>query len=124
MSAILAIILTLRSMTPTTVLIDYAAEAMGQNAAYCQCIAYHESRYDANAVGDDGMAIGLWQWHLESWEYVRGKMGLPMEDRRADPVESTITALYAIDKLGLAHWWTTSSLCEEYINDAHMEERD
>ena len=110
------------TITPEELLIRHTAGAMGVDADFAVCIAWHESRYDVMAVGDDGMAIGLWQWHLGSWEYVRGKMGLPLEDRRNDPVESTITAIYAIDRLGLAHWWTASSLCEEHINDTHMEE--
>ena len=109
------------TITPEELLIRYMAGAMGVNPDYVACIVGHESRYDVMAVGDDGMAIGLWQWHIGSWEYVRGKMGLPLEDRRADPVESTITAIYAIDRLGLARWWTASSLCEEHINDTHME---
>lgn len=67
-----------------------------------------ESSWDPNAIGDGGKAVGLWQWHLKSWEYVREKMKLPLDDLRTDPYEATRTALYAIGVLDLERWWSTA----------------
>lgn len=64
-------------------------------------------RWDPEETGDDGAAVGLWQWHLESWLLVRQHMGASLEDLRADPVESTRTAMYAWSVMGLQRWWTT-----------------
>ena len=74
-----------------------------------------ESSFNPAAVGDKGLAIGLWQWHLSSWEHVRCRMGLPVSDKRADAFESTITALYAIGKLNLARWWSTAERAAQNV---------
>ncbi len=66
-----------------------------------------EADFNPAAVGDEGKAQGLWQWHLASWEHVRGKMGRPLMDERLDPVESTLTAMYAMSELDLYRWWKT-----------------
>jgi len=70
-----------------------------------------ESSLDAGAVGDDGAAVGLWQWHLSSWECVRAHMNAPLDDLRADAWESTRTAMYAMGELDLYHWWSTDEKC-------------
>lgn len=63
-------------------------------------------RWDPEEEGDDGAAVGLWQWHLESWLLVRRHMEAPLQDLRTDPVESTRTAMYAWSVMGLQCWWT------------------
>lgn len=70
-------------------------------------ICRRESSYDEFAIGDNGLAVGLWQWHLTSWEHVRAKMGKDTLDRRTDLVESTEAAMYAMGELGLYEWWST-----------------
>ena len=90
---------------------------------YASCIVAHESEWNPNAVGDDGQAVGLWQWHLDSWEYVRKRMGKDTTDLRADPFASSMTALFAIGRLDLGSWWTSSQTClcvQE--GDLHFEE--
>ena len=112
MSAILATIITLRSMTPATALIDYAAEAMGQNPAYAQCIAYHESRYDPNAVGALGEA-GLFQLHPDTHPWVAAQWGLQEYDA-FDPATNTMMAMWLL-KEGYHEWFSTHPLCQHHL---------
>jgi hypothetical protein len=74
-----------------------------------------ESSFRPKAVGDGGLAVGLWQWHFQSWVHVRTRMNLPTEDERDDAFESTITALYAIGRLGLARWWSTAERAAQNV---------
>lgn len=79
---------------------------------YALCVAEAESTFNAAAVGDGGKVLGLWQWHVPSWKHVREKMGADTSPAlRADPVESTRTALYAMSELGLYRWWSTDARC-------------
>lgn len=66
-----------------------------------------ESSFRPEAVGDEGKAVGLWQWHLKSWDHVRLKMGIIGDDMRAWPRESTLAAMYAMGELDLYRWWST-----------------
>jgi hypothetical protein len=96
--------------SPHEIAVRHVAGAMGVDADYAACIVQHESAWDPSAVGDQGRALGLWQWHEPSWQHVRAKMGLSTEDRRTDPVASTSAALYWIRR-GHADWWTASRKC-------------
>ena len=98
--------------SPHEVMVRQLAPAFGVDPERAACIVRLESEWDPGAVGDDGAAVGLWQWHPESWRHVRAAMGASVEDRRADPVESTVTALYAIGRLDLGRWWTADRYCE------------
>lgn len=74
-----------------------------------------ESDFDPTAVGDDGLAVGLWQWHMGSWAYVRDKMGESQEDERLDVYESTRTAMFALGALGLHHWWSAYPIAKRNV---------
>lgn len=100
MASALAIITLIRSL----------ALVYGVDQSVAVTICRLESAFNPLAVGDDGEAVGLWQWHLKSWEHVRKRMGRSLEDDRADPLESTETALYAMGVLGLSRWWSTYGL--------------
>lgn len=106
-----ALLLALQG-SPHEVMVRQLAPAFGVDPERAACIVRLESEWDPGAVGDDGAAVGLWQWHPESWRHVRTAMGASVEDRRADPVESTVTALYAIGRLDLGRWWTADRYCE------------
>lgn len=41
--------------------------------SFIDALAYVESGYDYNAVGDGGKALGAWQLHRTAWEDVRRK---------------------------------------------------
>jgi len=100
----LALAFTLAVFGPRA-MVEEAARHFGQDPIISARVVGLESDWDPQAIGDDGRAVGLWQWHLGSWEFVREHMGEPTTDLRSDPVESTITAMYAWD-MGLARWWT------------------
>lgn len=80
-----------------------------------------ESGFRPGVYGDGGRALGLWQWHYDSWVYARSKMGLGTEDKRAYPFESTITALYTIGPLGLERWWSTAKRARENVAQRRAE---
>ena len=71
-----------------------------------------ESAWDADAVGDGGLALGLWQWHgaqsVNTWAWACELMGRPAwadDANRADPVMSTVVALDMI-AMGYGRLWT------------------
>jgi len=107
----IALLLALQQ-SPQEFMVRRLAEAQGIDPNYAACIVARESEWNTNAVGDDGAAVGLWQWHLGSWQHVREAMGLPVADRRADPVESTVTALWWIGQ-GYGRWWTADRYCHD-----------
>lgn len=80
------------------------------------CICRRESSFNNRAVGDEGKAVGLWQWHKPSWDHVRRSMDLSTLDHRANIVESTEAAMYAMSVLGLHHWWSTFEGCRQEIS--------
>ena len=71
-----------------------------------------ESAWDAAAVGDNGLAVGLWQWHgaesVNTWAWAceltgHGEWG--DDANRADAIRSTIVALDMIER-GYGWLWT------------------
>ena len=107
---ILAWTLALRVSTQhliETMALDYNLEPH-----YVICICQRESAFDVQAVGDKGQAIGLWQWHLPTWQTIRREMGLSEADERADAIASTQAALWALQH-GYAGLWSTAEGCKE-----------
>jgi len=68
-------------------------------------VADHESRFDPPAIGDHGDAVGLYQFHLGTWQHFRSRMGLPLDDLRLDAREATRTACWAFAN-GFQERWT------------------
>lgn len=93
-----------RSIVP---MVRLVAQAYGVHPGLAIIIARRESNFRPSVEGDQGLAHGLWQWHLKSWNHVRGKMGLDSTDLRYDPWESTVTAMFAMGVLHLYKWWST-----------------
>lgn len=56
-------------------------------------IAYQESHFDTDAVGDDGQAWGAWQIHCDTWEDVITKFGYTDQDM-FDPVKAGRVCAY------------------------------
>ncbi|NLE75393.1 MAG: transglycosylase SLT domain-containing protein, partial [Chloroflexi bacterium] len=71
---------------------------------FALCVAHHESRFSSGAVGDDGAAVGLYQFWLPTWRMFRRQMGLPTEDWRTSQEESIKTALWAFAHGYRLHW--------------------
>jgi soluble lytic murein transglycosylase-like protein len=72
---------------------------------FALCVADHESRLDPQAIGDHGGAVGLYQFHLSTWQHFRMRMGLPADDLRLDARESARTACWAFAN-GFQQRWT------------------
>jgi hypothetical protein len=71
-----------------------------------------ESQWDPSAVGDEGDAVGLWQWHgaesVNTWAWaceLTGHAAWADDANRADALKSTIVALDMI-AAGWGHLWT------------------
>jgi hypothetical protein len=77
----------------------------GIDEQFALCVADQESRFDAQAIGDHGEAVGLYQFHLSTWQHFRARMGLPAEDRRLDAREASRTACWAFAN-GFQQRWT------------------
>jgi len=108
----MAALLSALAQSPTEAMIEHVARAMGVNPEYAVCIAKAEAgpELDPRVEGDNGRALGLYQWHYPSWVHVRQHMGLSTDDLRGDPVQATVTAVWAW-KHGYRHWWSTAPQC-------------
>jgi soluble lytic murein transglycosylase-like protein len=76
---------------------------------FALCVADRESRFDPQAVGDHGDAVGLYQFHLSTWQHFRARMGLPANDLRRDAREAAKTACWAFAN-GFQQRWTVVRL--------------
>jgi soluble lytic murein transglycosylase-like protein len=72
---------------------------------FALCVANHESRLDPQAIGDHGDAVGLYQFHLGTWQHFRARMGLPVDDLRDDARQASRTACWAFAN-GFQKRWT------------------
>jgi soluble lytic murein transglycosylase-like protein len=79
------------------------------------CVLARESNGRSEAVGDNGKAVGPWQFHVRTWESFRKEMGENTVDLRTDPFESTRTAIWAFYN-GYGFHWTPFSDCLELAN--------
>jgi len=88
-------------------MIRMLAREYGVRPGLAVSICRRESGFDPMAVGDNGAALGLYQWHKPSWTHVRVRMNRGILDLRHDPFAATETAMYAMGILGLYGWWST-----------------
>lgn len=91
-------------------LVDKYTQKYGVNKAFALCVLEDESQFHINPCGvighcDHGKAMGAWQFHSPTWQSFRAKMGLDTNpDLRADPEESTRTAMWAFSTGRASHW--------------------
>jgi soluble lytic murein transglycosylase-like protein len=76
---------------------------------FALCVADRESRFDPQAIGDHGDAVGLYQFHLGTWQHFRTRMGLPADDLRSDARQAARTACWAFAN-GFQQRWTVVRL--------------
>jgi soluble lytic murein transglycosylase-like protein len=76
---------------------------------FALCVADRESRLDPQAIGDHGNAVGLYQFHLSTWQHFRARMGLPADDLRHDARAAARTACWAFAH-GFQLRWTVVRL--------------
>ncbi len=112
---LLALLLTTSQSAETQAVITTYVVATQEHVSptLAVCIMMCESHGHAWAVGDGGEAVGLWQWHLDSWQHVQRKRGMSLEDGRTDIRASTEAAVWALAQGNTyRRWWATLPLCE------------
>ena len=94
--------------------VSLCAELYEVDAKLCRCIVNKESEWNPNARGDNGKAVGLWQWHEESIKVAFRDMGIVWGWAEGDPRlnvwASTLAACHSLSKGW--RWWTTQDGCE------------
>lgn len=95
-------------------LIVFYATLYGVSPALATEICRLESDFAWDAIGDDGKAHGLFQFHLPLWREQRAKMGLSTEDLRLDPVENVRTAMFTMSQ-GLGCRWSTWEMAKANV---------
>jgi len=97
--------------------VEICADIYGVDPIDCRCIVGAESEWNPKAIGDNGEAIGLWQWHEGSIRFALRDMGIVWdwdeEDPRLNVWVSTLAAGHAMSKGW--DWWTTREICEELV---------
>jgi hypothetical protein len=92
------------------IIVLLCATLQGVDPCLAQEIVYLESSWDPQAVGDDGLAVGLWQIHPESWRILCREMGAEeWADNlglRTDPWTSSLVACWGLAN-GFEQWWST-----------------
>jgi len=68
------------------------------------CIIFHESGGNTDAVGDNGAAVGVAQYHIGTFLSHRRQMGLSEEDLRTDAEASIRAMLFSISRGGIGNW--------------------
>lgn len=85
-------------------IITSAATEFGVDPQTMLRVAFCESSFRPEIVGDGGRAVGIFQFHLPFWGEVAHKVGYT-SDLRHDPLAASRVAAYAFS-VGLAHRWT------------------
>jgi hypothetical protein len=88
---------------PVREIIARAAREFGVDPVMLDAVAFCESSYRPAAVGDDGAAIGLFQFHEWRWWHNAPALGYS-QDLRADPVAASRVAAYAFSTGQRAAW--------------------
>jgi len=100
------------SMTPEEMLIRHTAGAMGVDADYAACIAWHESRFDPQATGALGEE-GLFQILPSTGEWIAAKWGWADYDGY-DAATNALMGVWLL-RQGYDDWFSTKGLCiKEY----------
>jgi len=87
------------------------ADNYGVNRKYCECIISLESGGRPEAVGDNGAAVGVAQYHLGTYLADARRVGLPVKDDRTNP-DTSIQAMTAALARGEDSKWTASRSCK------------
>lgn len=100
------------SMTPEEMLIRHTAGAMGVDADFAVCIAWHESRFDPRATGALGEE-GLFQILPSTGEWIAAKWGWADYDGY-DAATNAMMGVWLL-RQGYDDWFSTKRLClKEY----------
>jgi len=101
----IAVILLAAGLITMPVMVADMAAARGVDVDRALACVEAESNWDPGAIGDDGNAVGLWQFHgsesVNTWPWACRLTGHPEwadDVMRLDPVASTIVALDMIER--------------------------
>ena len=106
------------SATQAMLVVALVFQMHGLSPDYGVCIVTEESHWNASAVGDDGAAVGYWQWHKGSINWALADMGIAWDweaqgDPRLDVHVATVAAAHMMCE-GYAHWWSRADrICRE-----------
>jgi predicted Holliday junction resolvase-like endonuclease len=87
-----------------TTITKYANAYGVKDTRLVQCIVYHESGGRDEAVGDNGKAVGVAQYHLATFLGHRKQMGLSQVDLRKDTNASIQCMVFSISRGGISNW--------------------
>jgi low affinity Fe/Cu permease len=82
----------------------YASVYGVEDTRLMNCIIYFESGGRDEAVGDNGAARGVCQYHLGTFLGHRRQMGLSQEDLRTDTESSIQAMLFSVSRGGIGNW--------------------
>ena len=98
------------SQTTEEELVYFYSEKYSVNPQMVSCIIEKESSWNAQAIGDSGLALGLAQFHRGTYIRFRKKMGLSAKDERTDKAEAIKTLVWGLSQ-GLGSHWTAYGRC-------------
>jgi len=75
------------------------------------CILENESHFRPEAIGDNGLAVGIAQFHLNTFKTFRRLMGETGKDLRTNPEESIKILCWALST-GRGYHWTAYRRCK------------
>ncbi len=85
-------------------IVEAAAAEFDQDPVVMKQVAFCESSYRPEVVGDSGLAVGLFQFHPDTWREESRFLGYT-GDLRTDPVAASRVAAYMWQH-GLQHRWS------------------
>ena len=99
-----AVLARTTSVEDIPAIITAAALEFGVDPGLLQRVAWCESSYRADVLGDAGASVGLWQIQAAFWWENAPRIGYTT-DLRLDPIASSRVAAYAFS-VGKARAWT------------------
>ena len=85
-------------------IVKYASAYGVKDLRLMDCIVYYESSGRDEAVGDNGDAIGVAQYHLATFLGHRRQMGLSQVDLRKDTNASLQAMMFSVSRGGIGNW--------------------
>jgi len=104
----IAVILLAAGLITMPVMVADMAAARGVDVERALACVEAESNWDPGAIGDNGNAVGLWQFWAGTWSWACDLTGHPewhSPENRSDPVMSSIVALDMIER-NYGRLWT------------------
>lgn len=107
------LLVCLAGMTPQEQVIA-CAELHDLDPALAREVAFLESSWRTDAVGDDGESVGLYQFKSETWQWMTDLAGMPDWADPANRTDSRMAAYVATWAManGYGEHWSTWELAQ------------